>query len=512
MATPLQSAQPARFSENEGIAARKSERSTLGGLWPGFLLLAACSVFAWWACLRQFGGYDLSPLIDAFWRTRSGQLPGQDFINTFPVIIYLGAQLTKHLDLGWAELTLVNIGYTTAAFAAVAMMAQRDLRRTTWPLAAAAILVLPLVYTNHVWHSSSSQLAGAVFLVAVHSCVTKEDGSWRRFSWVLVSAAVLVTAKQNVALPMIGAGLLGAISAGGSQRAWLAGTIVVGSGFGIWLSLAATGMRMQDLVDTYTAVASRAMPTSAMMNGLLSTKTNLFVTAAVLAAPAIMAVRVFEQRQRLDRGTLFLLIMLPATLCPLATDWDTKVNDAVMPLLLVCRWSWDRVGAQNEARRPLGLLVMAVFVMALYGGLTRERMQQVGLYAFWEPVADQRIERGYLDGMHVGRRFVRVLGEIGRLHQEQPQSSVFFGPRLEFGYRLTNTSSPRGLPLWWHPGSSYAITDEPLVVRAFAERNFDTLVFLGGDVTRMPDRLLTLIHHRYTLQHAAGELQIYKRK
>jgi hypothetical protein len=478
---------------------------------PGFLLLAASAAFASWACFRQFGGYDLSPLIDAFWRARSGQVPGVDFINTFPLIIHLSAKLAAPLDLGWYELTLVAIVHTMAAFGAVMAMTPPEQRRASWSLVTAAVFAVPLVYTNHVWHSTSSQLAAAVFLYAVHQSLDRADVGCRDLVWVATTAAIVALAKQNVAAPVIVAALAGVLMLGGRRRWHLAAAVGLGAGVGLILALQLLGMRGQDLLASYTAVAGRGLPSQANWTAALQVRSSLSALLALGGALAVMLWHVSRYRP-IDRPTAFLLLLLPVTLLPLATDWDAKLNDVALPLFLVCCWGWSKAPASAATRRPVGAIVALVLALAVMMGATRERMASVGPYAFWEPVADHQIATGYFAGMHVGARMDRVLGELDQLHHADPHGTMFFGPRLEFGYRVTGVPSPRGMPLWWHPGSSYAIADEGRVVRTFIDRRFDTLVFLGDDRTRMPQALLVYIDAHYARVPAAGELQIFRRR
>lgn len=487
------------------------------GVWPGVLLLAACSAFASWACMRQFGSYDLSPLIDAFWRMRSGQVPGTDFINTFPLIIYLSAQLASYANLGWTELTLINVVHTAAAFGSIMLMTPREQRRASWSLVVAAVFALPLVYTNHVWHSSSSQLAGAVFLFAIYKSVSGSHRSYLDLGWVLGSAAVVALTKQNLALPMILSALVG-VSAFGTQFGWrIVVSMFVGACFGPWFALRALGMRFQDFLQSYTAVGGRAIPSGQLWHAVAAVGSNLLVIAALVAAFVVMFGRMLRRREELDHRSKFLLTMVPATLCPLVTDWDTKINDIVLPLFLVCCWAWHGVQLPRATHprrdlKPFALIVAVVFTIAVSKGATRERMEQVGPYAFWEPRADHRIAGGYFDGMHVGQRFARVLDEIHRLKLASSGKSLFFGPRLEFGYRVTGTPSPSGMPLWWHPGTSYGLLEEGEIAHIFTEGRFDTLIFLGRDRTRMPAQVMHSIEEHYARVPYLGELQIYKRK
>ena len=70
-----------------------------------FASLLACEF-----SLYQFGGYDLSPLIDLTWRFQSGQIPGQDFFNTWPILILVIAKIMSFAsDFNWLYLTISNL-------------------------------------------------------------------------------------------------------------------------------------------------------------------------------------------------------------------------------------------------------------------------------------------------------------------------------------------------------------------------------------------------------------------
>jgi hypothetical protein len=50
----------------------------------GFIILAAIGL-SQYVGMRQFGGYDLSPVVDVLYRLDRGEIPGVDFINTLPL-------------------------------------------------------------------------------------------------------------------------------------------------------------------------------------------------------------------------------------------------------------------------------------------------------------------------------------------------------------------------------------------------------------------------------------------
>lgn len=493
-------------------AGQVEDRSGLGS-WAGLALLGVAAAFASWACFRQFGGYDLSPLIDAFWRVRVGQVPGQDFVNTFPLLIHLCARLAAPVDMGWYELTLVSIVLTFGAYAAIIGLTPPDVRSGRWRLAVAAILSLPLVYTNHVWHSSAAQLAGAVFAFALLRAI---DGARiRALAWVALSAAFVAVSKQNLALPLLATALAGALIAGGAGKWRLAASIAGGAALGVGASLLILGMRVTHFVASYTAVLGRGLPGQTAWHDILQSRANVFVLSALAVATMVAVRDLAVRRAAWDRRDRLTALLLLAALCPLVTDWDSKVNDAVLPLFVVAAQAWARPGASVRASGPfsrtLALAILTIFAVALANGYTRERMRLVGPGAFWEPVADTVVPHGYFAGLHTGDRMGRVLREMEALRGDST-GRVFFGPRIEFGYRVTGTPSPLGLPLWWHPGSSYAARDEAGVLQAFSRNRFERLVFLGDDRTRMPPRLLDRIARDYVRSAYRGELEIYVRR
>ena len=75
--------------------------------WAVFVFAAST-----WIALRfsssQFGGYDLSPLIDLSWRINAGEVPGVDFLNTMPPVMIVILKFASVLPLDWRSLVAVN--------------------------------------------------------------------------------------------------------------------------------------------------------------------------------------------------------------------------------------------------------------------------------------------------------------------------------------------------------------------------------------------------------------------
>jgi hypothetical protein len=482
------------------------------GVIAGALILALASGFATWAVFRQFGGYDLSPLVDLFWRMHSGAVPGVDFISTWPPLILLTAKGFAMLDWGWYELTAANIAVAYATFAALMALLPRADRSTALCSGLAIAVAIPLVYTNHIWHSSLSQYCAAIFFVALFAGLEERPWARRDAVSLIVTSALIALAKQNVALPVLAAALPFSLIFGGERRWKLLLAIGIGSAIGILAAILLLPISPTDFLATYTAVAGRGLPSREMLAAIVGGPTNLPAVGLCLGAVAIALISIekgrLPLRQRLLAGLFALL-----SLIPIATDWDAKLNDVTWPLIiaLIAARKVKSVPGNVVNARIIKTMALGILFIAVVGGARRERMASVGEGAFWEPIATNRIKDGYFAGLYTGNIMLRVLQEMEQVGISRPHKRLFFGPRLEFGYKVLSVPSPEGMPLWWHPGSSYALRDEPRIIKAFAKGRIDTLVFLGGDRTRMPAALLTYIGQHYRLTSRVGALQVFDR-
>ena len=124
-----------------------------------------------------------------------------------------------------------------------------------------------------------------------------------------------------------------------------------------------------------------------------------------------------------------------------------------------------------------------VALQALYVGFVRYRVQCIGYGSFYEPeLAAAAPGVPFFASMHTGQRFPRVIAEIKTVLAQPGTGTVFFGPRMEWGYAAFNLPSPEHLPVWWHRGSSYAVADEAEIFNRWRQHKFDKLIFLKGDL------------------------------
>ena len=129
---------------------------------------------------------------------------------------------------------------------------------------------------------------------------------------------------------------------------------------------------------------------------------------------------------------------------------------------------------------------------------TRERMQAVGAWGNYSCGYSMIAETDPFFGhFKACPPFFAVLHETDQVIAENRGTPVFFGPRMEFLYAREHIPSPKGLPLWWHPGTSFPLQADPSIVRSWKDDQFGLLVFLHQERTHMPQAILKEMDHDY---------------
>ncbi len=525
------------------------------------LFTAACIAFAFDVFHRQFGGYDLSPLIDFQYRLSTGQIPGRSFILTFPASLGLLLQVENWIAAPtWFGLLWVNCALFAFCIACLGAFWPREFE--PWKLVLTSLLLaLPLLYTNHIWHSAMTQWIAIVYCVVCLSALGK-DGRAKIARMLLAAVAgLLFFSKQNLGAPLVVATSFALMGLGFVQPAKrrVCLHVVVIQVLGVLATavviMLCLHMGVATLVHTFTYVLGRAR-VSRQQEAALPFKAPVILAAVVfslgylltravrrsrtegvdplivaLLAAALIGMAVYERNYDailMAAICLFLGVFLVSadlsaeqdvsawaiwgtgllvSVLPLITDWDSKYNDAVLPAVSMICLSRPRAAVTRN------LLVGGVVVSLLgaaTGGWVRQRMHDVGPGVFWEDARLITIREGYFDGLAVGPHMIEVRKEMLRALREIPHpDGVFCGPRIEFCYADLGLRSPLGLPLWWHPGTSYPMQAQGAVVRAFARDHFSLLMFVKGDRTRMPAALLALIARDYSSVEGFEALDVY---
>jgi hypothetical protein len=213
----------------------------------------------------------------------------------------------------------------------------------------------------------------------------------------------------------------------------------------------------------------------------------------------------FRPNNENSLSVIFLLLSCICGVLPILTDWDTKYNDVSLPVFCLLISSSFYV----YSSRIIVVVIAVLGFGAVAGGINRQRMHDVGVGNFWEATELSTIKSGYFAGLNAGPRLNKLRIAIqNNLKNPYPLNNVFCGPRIEFCYADNNLISPTGLPLWWHPGSSYPVKLESQIIFTFKKSNFDKLIFLEGDRTRMPQEVLMYIKNNYHLTYSDSVVEI----
>jgi hypothetical protein len=541
--------------------------------WTTTLLLFAIMVccFAAWVGFWQFGGYDLSPLIDLQYRLSRGEEPGLHFVSTLPYsfVAWVDAW-SVFFEPSWAGL----IGANLFLYLASTLLVLRY-----WPnefgvlkkAVIVALLAVPTLFTGHLWHSSMSQMIALAYCVLTIRFLLNQRRTepWGLRACLSLITGILFFSKQNLGLPLIGATTLLLLASRGhsvERKTIYEFLVIQATGIAsIGVVYGALVASPQAILDSFLFVRYRASlpremfdalgfrPTEVLLLALLTLGFYGMKRQAVVSKKWVMRIAIFAVSLMLVAAlrriglfahgighydallrvavimvwatwlltpraatqaadslpTVFLFGVLVVAVLPLLSDWDSKFNNiplVLAPMILLTPLSGSRQRLMVIAATAL------VLTAASAGGWVRQRMHDVGPGAFWQPGPLRVVNEGYFAGLHAGPLFHDVRREARLALNEAGRQRAFCGPRIEFCYADNGLQSPVGMPLWWHPGSSYPLTIENDLIELFKSSQFTLLLFLRNDRTRVPKAISEYIDAEYIRQPEFVTLDVYRKR
>jgi hypothetical protein len=489
---------------------------------PGWLLdfPVAAVLFSsiWLLGMRQFGGYDHSAMIQAGWLQISSLVPFKDYPCTLPPLFFLGNRYAFLLfGVRWSAFVLLMAAFSVLSF----FFLCRQLRALGFPAAGAASLAVAAevgtcVVCSYWWHNPVTSVVAVMTFLSTLVCLANVEDTT---AWALlgISFTLLVLSKPN-AWP-VGACLILLAATGQSRQRLQALTVLIAgvasAGIVCWLH----GVSPLALLRTYSEISgTRGRPFA--MTGLVNLSPFevtilLRSTAAVVFLLMGILVAHHNEWRRYWREYACCLVMAVTSLAMAGMNYEIKTSD-LMPLVVVLAvaafrpWSEQRLDGLGR----VATVMVTLFFVALssYWGVTRMRVRGIGERMFFEDAPTQTIQTGFFRGLRSGPRLIAVLRQLEEALGRYPANKVFFGPRMEFAYAAFRREPPRGLPIWWHPGSSFAVSDRAAVSRALENDDFDLMVFLKNDRTRMPLAPLQRKLSGYEQVPGFSELDVYIRR
>ena len=126
-----------------------------------------------------------------------------------------------------------------------------------------------------------------------------------------------------------------------------------------------------------------------------------------------------------------------------------------------------------------------------------------------QPEPTATLKRRVLGGVHAAPILQAVDQQLTQALAESEDRNVFLGPRLEIFYSRFSLESPKGLPLWWHDGTSYTNRDLKGITAAFRSAGFSRAIFFKQDFTRFPPEIRQIIDDHYEIDERYSQLTIF---
>jgi hypothetical protein len=470
----------------------------------------------WFLGMRQFGGYDHSAMIQAGWIQFSSLVPFKDYPCTLPPVFFLGARYAFLLfGVRWSAFVLLMAVFSVLSF----LFISRQFRALGFSAAGATSMAIAAelgtcVVCSYWWYNPVTSVVGVMVFTSSLVCLGNTKG-WTSWALLGVSFTLLVLSKPN-AWPIGACVVLISATREATQRMRALTVLTVGvtlSGIICWLH----GLNPLGVLRTYSQIAeTRGKPFGKIglidfspgdLHMLLrSTGVVMFLFFAILVANR-------KELRQYWREYSCCVVTAFTSLAMASMNYEIKTSD-LMPLVVVVAmvafrpWSKRRL---DGIGRVATVIVTAFFVtLSSYWSVTRMRVRGIGV--FFEDAPAQTIQTGFFAGLHSGPRLITVLQQVEDALGERPSRKVFFGPRMEFSYAAFHREPPRGLPIWWHPGSSFSVRELAGVLHALESDDFELLVFLKDDRTRMPLAALQRKLSSYDRVPGFSELDVYVRR
>lgn len=458
--------------------------------------------------MSQFGGFDHSVVVDVGWRLVQGQKAHIDFPCTLPAGFFLGVKYAFQLfGVAWRSLVLITVIFSLGLFFwSLWLLLQFQPDRWLALFMAVTIQSMSLLLVSYWWYNPITSATAAVFMLAAVFWWQRPEcrGAQISYFFALFLMALMKPNIAGIIVPLTTAVFV--FSKVHRLRVLLlsAGAFAAFVGF-LWLN----EVGLSALLKGYLTVAERGATLKNFLQDLSVSERRLSLLALALAIlPAMASAFVVRQPWLPLAGML-------AGGYGFVTNGELKLVD--LPPILVASFILA-AGLKRNAPNPSSssllelpprwrrYLAIACVILSFAGmaeALTRQRVKAIGPNAFFEyQLAPLPFPGGFFKDLRSGDILQETYRQIDDLLHQETNSSVMFGPRMQWGYAAFGRPSPRNQPIWWHPGVSFAAADEALYFSRILESHFDVIVLLKNDVAYFsPYFVQTLEQHYQVDQH-----------
>lgn len=498
----------------------KVEKRIAAVVWA---VLLVCGVFFCWFIFHygndQFGAWDYSICIDTGWREIQGQRAFVDFITPNPPLFNLGV---------WGAFRVFGVHWNSQLYAiAIACVASFLwiywlLRRlSVSPLvslflgfAVEAVSVLAVCFW---WYNDTTELAATVFLLSSLVCIRALRVGWREWTSYVISLGLVLLSKPNVA-GLMAVCYVSLLLVATKQRTKAVAMTVAGCALALGV-LFATHVSLPAMLASYHGAAiERAGLHFFGVAGWSRARWAILLTWFVLLILPVywLAERATEAIQNKDwrdaAYVLGLILPVPLAFYFISTNAEAKESETAIILVTLGVGCLASQMVPQNVRRFFVAMTIWITVVCLFYGIARARVFGIGEGSFYEQTHSlHTMHDGFFANMETTDHMFEVEEEVRRAKASFP-GTIFLGPRLEFDYADLRIPSPRGWPIYYQPGTSFARRDIPDLTAFWKQQHFQTLIFLHDDRTFYPKSLLDEINDEYTEQPGFSEVDVYRRK
>lgn len=472
--------------------------------------------------MRQFGGFDHSVLIDVGWRLVQGQKVHIDFPCTLPAGFFLGAKFAFQLfGVSWQSLILFTVFFSLITYAWIIwLLLQLINDRFLAFLLGLTIQSISLLLVSYWWYNPITSVSAAIFILSAALWWQRPADKASRFSYfcALFLIALMKPNTAGIIVPLIS--MIFLFSKQHRFRVLILSVFCFGL-FVMFLWL--NEVNLIALLHGYLSVAQRGATLQQFMQLLSPLEKKLaFTILAIVTLPALFSVCLGRVKW-FSLHTWFALVGLIAGLEGFFTNGELKLVD--LPLILISSYlltSKSSQNAQNQRKvlltlpdgwRRYFIAVCVILIFAGYGeGVTREKVRTIGPGVFFQhQFAEAPFPGIFFKGLLAGDRLHETYKQVEELLQKEPNSSVMFGPRMQWAYAAFRRQSPQNLPVWWHPGVSFAPDNEGLYVSRIMDRKFDLIILFKNDATYFSQYFIQRLAQNYIVDQSYSQLTVLRR-
>lgn len=481
----------------------------------------------WKFGMRQFGGFDHSVVVEVGWRLIQGQKAHVDFPCTLPAGFFLGAKYAFQMfGVRWESLILMAAGFSLILYAWSLWLALKIFpEKYLALLLAVTIQAMSLLLVSYWWYNPIMSATAAVFLLSATLLWHRAEDKAARLSYfgALFMVALMKPNISGIIVPLV---TLVFLLSRRHRLQILALSALAFAAFVLFLSL--NDITLPNLIKGYFAVAQRGFSLKQFEIQVLQDSSRFeraisFASLILTLLPALFSIATNFTRLWaccpwlglagilggsygfLTNGEMKLVDLVPVLVGSLLVALELSRNPEIK--------HGEKIKFTMVWQRYMAALCIILTLSGFAQGITRERVKNIGFEQFFQyKLTANAFPDGFFKGLRTGDIFVEVNQQIEDVLRKEPNATVAFGPRMQWGYAAFDKPSPRNQPIWWHPGVAFALSDEPMYANQFFEGHFDLMILGKNDVCYLPDYFIQSLNDHYVVDQSYSRLTILRRK